>query len=143
VSDTHGDHFRTAIEAEFADSDPDSDALLREACDTLDEIERMRAALDRDGLTVDGSKGQPRAHPLISELRAHRDAFARITERLFPGEQESATQLTRRAARARWGKATPRSRGLTRRVEEPVEIPAPNGQRMRAVEEPPPVNAAT
>lgn len=55
----------------------------------VQEIGEMEAAIERDGLTVPGSKGQPRAHPLLAELRAHRAELRRLR-----AEQEADRYLS-------------------------------------------------
>lgn len=83
--------------------------LLRQAARTVDELELLRDALGTEKrLTVQGSTGQPRAHPLLAEVRAHRQTLARLLAALdLPGEDEegalTAKQLrARAAASARW-----------------------------------------
>ena len=48
--------------------DPVEAALLAQMCRVLDTIERLDALLDHEQLTVEGSTGQTRAHPLLAEL---------------------------------------------------------------------------
>lgn len=87
---------------------PDELGALVEACRTTDELDDLRAALRSAPLTVLGSTGQPVAHPLLAEIRRHRDTLARLLERLnLPAgdEDAGATPAQRRAQRAaqqRW-----------------------------------------
>lgn len=49
----------------------DVDLLIMERlCENHDLRAAMLAQVERDGLTVDGYKGQPRPHPLLSHVRA-------------------------------------------------------------------------
>ena len=57
---------------------PDEEQLLLAACRTLDEIDRLQAALEESSPTVPGSRGQVRAHPLVRELRDHRLALKQL-----------------------------------------------------------------
>ena len=41
--------------------------LLVECCRLLDEVESLRDALTRDGVTVLGSTKQPRVHPALAQ----------------------------------------------------------------------------
>lgn len=89
-------------------------ALLHELARSLDRIDEVRAIIERDGLIAAGSKGQPAAHPLLADERAHRVIAARIASQLDlpdatarPGEgTDRIVSLTsvraRGAARARW-----------------------------------------
>jgi hypothetical protein len=47
--------------------------MLGKACRTADELDRLeRAVRALPELTVPGSMGQPKPHPLLAEVRAHR-----------------------------------------------------------------------
>jgi hypothetical protein len=87
---------------------PDEVGALIEACRTADELADLRAALTGEPMTVTGSTGQTVAHPLLAELRRHRETFSRLLERLsLPagGEDVGATPAQKRAQRAaqqRW-----------------------------------------
>lgn len=87
---------------------PDEIGALREACRTVDELGDLRRALDGAPLTVSGSAGQQVAHPLLAEVRRHREILAKLLERLnLPAGDEDAgsTPAQRRAQRAaqqRW-----------------------------------------
>jgi hypothetical protein len=90
------------------DLGPDEFAALREAARCMDELDDLRAALRADQLTVEGSAGQPRANPLLDEVRKHRLVLDRLLERLgLPAgdEDQGMTPTQRRAQRAaqqRW-----------------------------------------
>jgi hypothetical protein len=67
------------IEAARADLDAVGLAALYEACALLAFADEMQARVNEDGLVVTGSKDQPAAHPLISEiLRARGQALAAL-----------------------------------------------------------------
>lgn len=87
--------------------------LLTAACRTLDECDRLTAALADAPPVVPGHAGQPRVNPLFGEARQHRLALARLLRALNlpvevadPGEGEppwsEASVRARRAAQARW-----------------------------------------
>jgi P27 family predicted phage terminase small subunit len=89
--------------------------LLAEACRTLDELDALRRAVAKQGATVAGSQGQPRAHPALAELRQARGELRRLFDALgIPqplagaAPAEDVVSLTsrraQRAARARWAK---------------------------------------
>ncbi len=96
---------------------PDELRILEQAGHVLNEIGQLERAVREHGLIVEGSKGQPRAHPLLVELRASRSLLARLLGQLgLPDEPEQATlpgvevpasrersTKARRAALARWG----------------------------------------
>jgi len=85
--------------------------MLAEACRTADELTRLEQALrELPELTVPGSMGQPRPHPLLQEVRNHRLLLERLTSALNlpddfqevglrPGQRHART-----AALARWGR---------------------------------------
>lgn len=57
--------------------DAASETLLRQFAETLDRLREVQSAIKRDGLTVHGSQGQPRPHPLLaSESALRRDLLA-------------------------------------------------------------------
>jgi hypothetical protein len=84
-------------------------SMLADACRTSDELDRLEKAVRAlPELTTTGSTGQLRPHPLLGEVRAHRQLLERLTTALcLPNtdEQEGATAAqrhARRAALARW-----------------------------------------
>ncbi len=104
---TRGRSFWRQTVAVFELSDVELE-LLREACRTLDECDQLAAAVKRDGITVMGSAGQPRAHPALAEVRQARAALGRLLSQLeLPDADGSSlpsvqTAKARRAADARW-----------------------------------------
>jgi hypothetical protein len=86
-------------------------AMLEQAARTSDEVDRLeRAVRALAELTVAGSMGQPKPHPLLGELRAHRMLLERLTTALaLPNiEQEqgftAAQRHARKAAVDRWSR---------------------------------------
>ena len=84
-------------------------AMLSEACRTFDELDRLeRAVRALPELTTTGSAGQVKAHPLLGEVRAHRQLLERLAGALnLPDvDQEvglrAGSRHARTAARARW-----------------------------------------
>jgi hypothetical protein len=84
-------------------------ANLAEACRTCDELDRLEHAVRAlSELVVSGSTGQPKAHPLLEEVRRHRLLLERLTGALnLPDEdQESGLRPgqkhAQRAAQGRW-----------------------------------------
>lgn len=65
--------------------------LLEHALRAMDRLEGVRMVLDREGLTVEGSKGQTRPHPLLVAEGVLRREVAASLERLgigpTPGRQ--------------------------------------------------------
>jgi hypothetical protein len=83
--------------------------MLGQACRTCDELDRLeRAVRALPELTTTGSTGQLKPHPLLAEVRAHRQLLERLTTALaLPDEdQEVGLRLgarhARAAARGRW-----------------------------------------
>ncbi len=82
----------------------------------LDDVARLEALLDRDGLIVTGSAGQPRLSSVVTELRQSRLAAARLLDALALPVDESgsatpAVKRARRAAESRWAGHTSTRRG--------------------------------
>jgi hypothetical protein len=84
-------------------------SVLAEAARTADELDRLeRAVRALPDLMVAGSTGQPRPHPLLEEVRRHRQLLERLCVSLaLPSVDEkeglgAAGRHARRAAVARW-----------------------------------------
>ena len=87
--------------------------LLTSACEVADRIAALEAVIAEEGVTVAGSKGQPRLHPAVAEVRQSRLAMARLLGQIAieTGEGHLANAASihgRRAATARW-RGSPRS----------------------------------
>ena len=100
--------------------------LLTTACRQQDMITQLETAVRRDGVMVEGSKGQQVVNKAVPELRACRLALRSLLGELgFPEDDElapetSATRRARKAAHARHGTPLPEipgQRRLTRRGE--------------------------
>ena len=84
--------------------------ILVEAARTADELDRLEKAVRAlTDLVVDGSTGQPKAHPLLEEVRRHRVLLDRLTGALNLPDQDigapglrPAQKHAQAAARARW-----------------------------------------
>lgn len=83
--------------------------MLSQACRTADELDRLeRAVRQLTELTVRGSTGQPKAHPLLEEVRRHRVLLERLTSALcLPNEDENVglrpgQKHGQKAINARW-----------------------------------------
>jgi hypothetical protein len=91
---------------------PDELRLLEDACRTADVADALEAALVGEPLTLPGVKDQPRAHPLMVELRQQRLALAGMLKQLrlpeTPGEARTSAGAgarsvkSRQAANTRW-----------------------------------------
>src|SRR5215203_3420119 len=84
-------------------------AMLSEACRTSDELDRLeRAVRALPALTTTGSAGQVKAHPLLAEVRAHRQLLERLAGALNLPDMDQEVGLragsrrARAAAVARW-----------------------------------------
>lgn len=83
--------------------------LLESACRTFDLITKLEDAMRDQPLTVAGSMGQMREHPLLSEVRQQRALMGRIFAQLrLPDEEAvgrgSRSTQARAAAHVRWSK---------------------------------------
>lgn len=85
--------------------------LLERACRTEDEMRLLEAAVDKEGPTSTGSKGQIVVHPGILEGRQLKLAQLRLLSSLDLEDPANgrvgatpASKRARRAAEARWGR---------------------------------------
>jgi Phage terminase, small subunit len=82
-------------------------AALAEAGRIADTLDALEKAIKKQGAVVEGSTGQPRVHPAISEankLRETQHRLLRSIELEAPAEDATArSRFGREAARARWG----------------------------------------
>ena len=92
----------------------DEFVLLEQACREVDLIDEMRRTLDREGLMLSGSMGQPVAHPLLAEVRQHRQQLASLLRALKIPDGDvgsgqvvdgSVSSQARAAAQTRWSQA--------------------------------------
>lgn len=86
--------------------------FLLSACVTADRIVALEKAIDRDGVTVKGSRGQIVPHPCISEVRQLELVQLRqlsAVELTNPADAKRpaspASTRAQRAAQSRWGTA--------------------------------------
>jgi hypothetical protein len=81
--------------------------LVTEAGRLLDRLDAIAERVAADGLTVAGSRGQHRPHPLLSEQRQAQLALGRLLDLLGLTEpvaepETRASALARHAAEVRW-----------------------------------------
>lgn len=78
-------------------------ALLREACRTVDSLDALQAAVDRDGVVVQSPQGV-KAHPALVEVRQQRITFARLVAQLgIPTDDDGKAGKQHRPARGVYG----------------------------------------
>jgi len=97
---------------------PDEVLVLEKVARTADDLGRIEAAMNDEPLMTVGSQGQPRAHPLLVEIRGLRALLVTLLRQLgLPdavNETRAAERATSRssnaraAARARWDRGTGR-----------------------------------
>lgn len=82
----------------------DEREILHQAARTADLVAELSVQVERDGVMVEGSRGQPRVHPALIELQKGRHLLASLLAKLdLPEDEESfATQRARNAAESRW-----------------------------------------
>jgi hypothetical protein len=94
---TQGSALWERVAAEFEPSAFEA-AILTEACRTVDEVQSIRDELRAAAsVVVAGSTGQPRAHPLLDEVRRHRETLARLLTVLGVDEQAQTSRRKRLA----------------------------------------------
>jgi hypothetical protein len=86
---------------------PHESAILVQCCRCADRLDQIEAELSGAALTVEGSTGQPRAHPLLAEWRMHARVLESLSRALsipLPGEDvgRRRSPSARDAAVQRW-----------------------------------------
>jgi hypothetical protein len=87
--------------------EPSEVPMLEAACRQADDVAALEAAIERDGLIVAGSAGQPRLNAAVTEVRQGRIALQKLIGAIaFPNPDPDAatlrTRQARAAAHARW-----------------------------------------
>ena len=87
---------------------PHEAVILLQLCRCANRMDSIEAELADVTLTVQGSKGQPRCHPLLGEWRAQARVMETLSRALsipLPGEDvgRRRSPAARDAAVARWG----------------------------------------
>lgn len=77
----------------------DSLLILAELCRVTDRLDALAAAVDRDGVTIPGSRGQTIAHPALAEARSHQVVMARLVRTLALPPELPAASVSRLSAR--------------------------------------------
>lgn len=88
---------------------PDELFLLESACRTADTLAQLEAVMSGEPLMVEGSMGQMREHPLLSEVRQQRALLTRTLVLLKLPEMDAEvhngfdrSKNARKAALSRW-----------------------------------------
>ena len=98
--------------------------LLHQLCRSVDVLDRLHADLAEMGVTVSGSTGQPRANPMLNEIREQVKIIDRLQQALalpLTGENAGVRRSASRKATARTDtggrkiKARATARDLTRK----------------------------
>lgn len=66
---------RKSIIKEYDISDEAGLAILRTSMEAYDAMHEAQAVVDKQGLTVEGDRGQIKAHPLLAVIRDSRAQF--------------------------------------------------------------------
>lgn len=71
-------------------------ALLREAVRSVDQLDKLHAIVENDGLIISGPNDVPRMHPAAVEARQLRIALARVIAALrLPADDDGSGALHR------------------------------------------------
>jgi hypothetical protein len=90
-----------------AELDEREAAILAAACRQADDVAALEEAIAKQGVVVEGSQGQPRLSPLVTEARQGRLAVARLLGELDLADPDAEPRSAkwrraRHAADARW-----------------------------------------
>lgn len=108
ITESRGQRFKSFVLDNFS-FEPAEMEVLAEVVSLLDEIDLLKVAIDADGVTVQGSTGQTRTHPALTEIRQHRLAVQRLLAALQIPDVDEGTMKTPAQLRsiagnkARWG----------------------------------------
>jgi hypothetical protein len=88
---------------------PHESAILIQVCRVIDRLDAIELELSGASLTVEGSTGQPRAHPLLAEWRHQARVLESLSRALsipLPGEDvgRRRSPTAREAAVQRWSR---------------------------------------
>ncbi len=88
---------------------PHEAVILVQCCRVADRLDAIEAELSGAALTVEGSTGQPKAHPLLAEQRAQMRVLESLSRALsipLPSEAvgRRRSPSARDAALLRWGR---------------------------------------
>jgi hypothetical protein len=86
---------------------PHEQAILLQCCRVADRLDQIETELADASLVVEGSTGQPKAHPLLAEWRAQARVLESLSRALsipLPGEtvRRRRSPTAREAAMQRW-----------------------------------------
>jgi hypothetical protein len=87
---------------------------LYEACELISHADKMQMVVDADGLVVEGSQGQPVAHPLVAEVRLYRRAALGAIRSLSAVGRSSASAAASALANKRWSNGPSRNTSALR-----------------------------
>jgi hypothetical protein len=92
---------------EFKANSPVELELLRQLCETIDELDVMKTELAALGYIVAGAAGQPRINPLVAAIAQHRKLADQLATALaIPLPSESVgrrrSAAAKQSADARW-----------------------------------------
>ncbi len=99
---TSGQALRKRILEDVEPDDVSGEVLLDAIASTADLVERLEAAITKEGVTIKGARGQIIAHPALTPLAKYQRLLVELVDKAFPGSGETVTQRAARAARVRW-----------------------------------------
>ena len=70
-----GTRIKKAILRDYSITDDAGIAILDAAIEAFDLLHAAQAIVDKEGLTVNGDRGQTKAHPLLAVIRDQRSQF--------------------------------------------------------------------
>lgn len=104
-----GKRFVKAMEEELVFTSRERQLLI-EAARTVEELDRLYAALADEPVVVPDRFGIPHAHPLLVEVRAHRARLAALLGALDVNDEgakeiPNISEMARAAVKKRWDRA--------------------------------------
>lgn len=102
-------------------------ANLELACRQADDVARLEASLNSDGLIVPGATGAPKLNTVVSELRMSRLALSKLLDAIALPDAETEKPMTgaqrraQKAADARWSRVRRREEQAAQRQAEAAD----------------------
>jgi hypothetical protein len=124
---TAGEMLRKKLLEDYSVDNALSEALLDDIESEANLIAEMEDDIAKNGISIEGARGQRIANPLLIPLAKHRALLTQLLKNAFG---ESETEQQQRARRSRWqNDRTPPAATRNDKLEKRVHVPKPQPDR--------------